>query len=60
MRAEESMIVWDKLKPALADLSEAAINSDTSKLYYLLSQLVPEYKPIKNEIDNLDTKNVIE
>ncbi len=56
MRAEEEMISWDKLEPILTKIKDAAFNSDTEKLYKLLHQLVPEYKPIYNDIDNLEYK----
>ena len=56
MRAEEGMISWDKLEPVLTKIKNAAFNSDTEKLYELLQQLVPEYKPIHNDIDNLEYK----
>ena len=56
MRAEEEMISWDKLEPVLTIIKDAALKSDTEKLYKLLHQLVPEYKPIYNDIDNLEYK----
>jgi FlaA1/EpsC-like NDP-sugar epimerase len=56
MRAEEKMISWDKLEPALTKIKDAAFTSDTEKLYKLLQQLVPEYKPMHNDVDNLKYK----
>ena len=41
------------VQPNLAEIGEAASNSDTEKLYKLIHQLVPEYKPIYKDIDNL-------
>jgi FlaA1/EpsC-like NDP-sugar epimerase len=56
MCAEEEMISWDKLEPVLTEIREAAFNSDTEKLYKVLSQLVPEYNPIYSDIENLKYK----
>jgi FlaA1/EpsC-like NDP-sugar epimerase len=51
MRAEEKMISWDKLEPVLTEIKEAATNSETVKLYKLLSQLVPQFNPKSNRFD---------
>jgi len=49
IRAKEEMISWDKLEPVLTEIREAAFNSDTDKLYKLLSQLVPGYTLTTND-----------
>jgi FlaA1/EpsC-like NDP-sugar epimerase len=56
MRSKEKMISWDKLEPVLTKIEEAASNSDMEKLYKLIHQLVPEYNPIYQEINNLRYK----
>jgi FlaA1/EpsC-like NDP-sugar epimerase len=43
MRAEEGMINWDKLKPILDQIKEAAIDSETDKMFELIKQLVPQF-----------------
>jgi len=49
MRAEEKMISWDKLEPVIAEIREAAFNSDTEKLYKLLSQIVSGFRIMNND-----------
>ena len=51
MRAEEEMMNWDKLKPILAEIEEAAKNAETEKIYKLLNQLVPQFNPKSNDFD---------
>ena len=43
MRAEEEMINWDKLEPILDQIKEAAIDSETDKMFELINQLVPQF-----------------
>ena len=43
MRAEEGMINWDKLEPILDQIKEAAIDSETDKMFELINQLVPQF-----------------
>lgn len=43
MRAEERMINWDKLEPILDQIKEAAIDSETDKMFELIKQLVPQF-----------------
>ena len=43
MRAEEGMINWDKLEPILDQIKEAAIDSETDKMFELIKQLVPQF-----------------
>jgi FlaA1/EpsC-like NDP-sugar epimerase len=50
MSAEEVMITWDQLEPRLTEISKAAINSETQKIYELLIDLIPEYKPSSNSL----------
>jgi len=45
MRAEESMLDWEDLKPILDQLNEAINNSDQEKVRELLIEAVPEFKP---------------
>ena len=45
MRAEEEMITWDALEPALKELREAAVKSDNEKLFQLLKKLIPGFNP---------------
>ena len=45
MRAEESMLDWEDLKPILDQLNEAINNSDQDKVRELLIEAVPEFKP---------------
>ena len=45
MRAEESMLDWEDLKPILDQLNEAIYNSDQEKVRELLIEAVPEFKP---------------
>ena len=45
------MMNCDKLKPILYEIKEAAINSETEKIYKLLSQLVPQFNPKSNGFD---------
>ena len=51
MRAEEKMISWDKLEPVLCQLRDAAVKSDTQRLFKLLAQIVPEFKREHRESD---------
>ena len=51
MRAEEEMISWYELEPVLAQIKEAAMNSENGKTNKLLSQLVPQFKPASNGFD---------
>ena len=45
MRAEEEMINWAKLKPALAELEKASNSSDNKEARKLILKLVPEFLP---------------
>jgi len=45
MRAEEEMINWAKLKPALAELEKASNSSDNKEARKLIIKLVPEFLP---------------
>jgi len=45
MRAHETMIDWDDLKPMLNELEEASINAEHKKIRKLLKQIVPQFKP---------------
>ena len=56
MRAEEEMISWVVLGPILKEIEKAVFNSNTEKLYGLVTKLMPEYRPSPNHIDNLDHK----
>ena len=51
MRSEEKMISWDKLEPVLDQLRDAAVKSDTQRIYKLLTQIVPEFKRKHRESD---------
>jgi FlaA1/EpsC-like NDP-sugar epimerase len=44
MRAEEEMMPWEKLKPLLDEISEAAKYSDTDKTVKLLQKIVTNFK----------------
>ena len=57
MCAKEEMLSWDKLEPVLAQIEEFAKNDETKEIYKLLSQLVPEYNPIFNDLDKLRIDN---
>ena len=48
MRAEESMIEWDKLKPVLAEIEDEAKNGNTKKIYKLLNKIVPQFNSENN------------
>ena len=48
MCSKEEKISWDKLKPIINEIKEAASNSETEKVYKLLKLLVPEFKPSHN------------
>ena len=50
MRAEEDMLSWEKLKPILITMKEAATNSEIEKSYKLLKQLVPEFNLTTNNL----------
>ena len=56
MRAEESMLDWEDLKPILDQLNEAINNSDQEKVRKLLIEAVPEFKP-QCDITDLLFKN---
>ena len=57
MCAKETMISWDKLEPMLAQIKEAAVNSDTENIYKLLGQIVPQFNTNSNGFDmNLGDK----
>ena len=56
MRAEESMLDWEDLKPILDQLNEAINNSDQEKVRELLIEAVPEFKP-QCDISDLLFKN---
>ena len=56
MRAEESMLDWEDLKPILDQLNEAINNSDQEKVRELLIEAVPEFKP-QCDITDLLFKN---
>ena len=45
MRAEESMLDWEDLKPILDQLNEDINNSDQEKVREILIEAVPEFKP---------------
>ena len=50
IRANEEMIEWSVLKPILADLKNAAKNSESDEIYKLLMKIVPGFNPdIKGE-----------
>ena len=51
MRAHETMIDWDHLKPMLNELEEASINVEHKKIRKLLKQIVPQFKPQSNIVD---------
>jgi FlaA1/EpsC-like NDP-sugar epimerase len=46
MRAEESMMLWENLKPILDEINEAAISFDKEKINELIEKIVPEYRRI--------------
>jgi len=48
MSANEQMIDWEKLKPMLNELEEAAINAEHKKIRELLLQIVPQFNPKSN------------
>ncbi|MDC1450321.1 polysaccharide biosynthesis protein [Candidatus Thioglobus sp.] len=52
MRAEEKMIVWEKLEPMLSEITEAAKNTETTKIYKLLKKIVPEFSSKSNGFDS--------
>jgi FlaA1/EpsC-like NDP-sugar epimerase len=54
MRAEEEMINWIVLEPILNEIEKAVLNSNVEKLYGIVTKLMPEYRPSRNNIDNLD------
>ena len=56
MRAEESMLDWEDLKPILDQLNDAINNSDQEKVRELLIEAVPEFKP-QCDITDLLFKN---
>ena len=45
MRAEETMLDWNSLKPILDQLQEVATNSEQERIRELLIEIVPEFKP---------------
>jgi FlaA1/EpsC-like NDP-sugar epimerase len=45
MRAQEEMLAWGELKPALDELNGAIESCDHEKLRKLLIQIVPDFKP---------------
>ena len=47
MRAQEKMMMWEKLEPILNDLAKAAENSNLKKIRNLLIEIVPEFEPQK-------------
>lgn len=53
MRAEESFIEWKILKPKLANLEDACLNSEQIKIREILLDLLPEFKPQSKIIDHL-------
>jgi len=53
MRAEEEMIDWDKLEPILIEIEKASKNIDTEKIYKLLRQLVPQFTPQYNSVNEI-------
>ena len=55
MRATEDMINWPELTPILDELTQAAYNSDYSKIKGLLTQLLPEFKVNSESIRNKDS-----
>ncbi|MDA7438711.1 polysaccharide biosynthesis protein [Candidatus Pseudothioglobus singularis] len=58
MRAEEEMINWNKLEPAIDQIKEAALNIETGKIYKLLSQLVPQFNPNSNGLYLKDKSDI--
>ena len=48
MSANEQMIVWEKLKPMLKELEEAALNFEHKKIRKLLLRIVPQFNPQSN------------
>jgi len=43
MRAEEGLMVWDKLEPILAEIYKKGAHINTEELYNLLKKIVPEF-----------------
>jgi len=43
MRAEEELMVWDKLEPILAEIYKKGAHINTEELYNLLKKIVPEF-----------------
>jgi len=58
MRAKEKMISWDKLDPILVQLNEAAVNSDTQKIYKIISQIVPESLLTIKDFDSIESSGL--
>ena len=48
MRAEEEMIIWNKLEPMLDAIKEAALNNEVKKIYKILKKIIPEFTPTEN------------
>ena len=59
MQAKEKMVNWDKLEPMLAQIKEAAINTDTDNILKLLSQIVPQFNPQSNSFDVIESNDTI-
>ena len=53
MRSEEEMISWDKLQPLIAEIKDAALNTDTQKTYKLLTELLPGSSLIINNVKQI-------
>lgn len=58
MRAEEDMLIWDKLKPILNKLQKEVNECDEEKIRKLILMLVPEFKPEKQIADILYDKKI--
>ncbi len=56
MRAQDSMIEWDELKPLLEKLVEACESNNTNDTRQILLKLVPEFKPQSEILDFLDNQ----
>ena len=58
MRAEEDMLLWDKLKPILDNLQKEVYACNEEKIRTILLILVPEFNPDKEITDILYNKKV--
>ena len=51
MRAEEEMIEWKLLKPIIEKMKDASIKSESEKIRFILSELIPSYQPKSQIVD---------